>query len=84
MILEVFCAHDAAVGAFMTPFFARSRGEAIRSFSAAAQDAQHEFGKHGKDYSLYYVGQWNDENGLLSPIDIPDRVCGALDFVPKA
>lgn len=78
MILEVYSAHDAAVGAFLEPFYARSRGAAIRMFAQAATDGP--FKAHGKDFSLYQVGTWSDENGLFTSFDIPERVCGALDF----
>lgn len=80
MILEMYSVHDAAVGAFLPPFFARSRGEAIRNFQDAARDSNR-FGTHGKDFSLYFVGRWSDENGLFQPVDVPDRIAGALDFV---
>lgn len=81
MRLEAYCAHDAAVGAFLPPFFCRSRGEALRSFQQACS-GDGPFAIHGKDYSLYQVGFWSDENGLFEAFDIPDRVAGALDFRP--
>lgn len=79
MRLEVYSVHDAAVGAFLPPFFARSRGEAIRQFEDAARDTNR-FGTHGKDFSLYFIGEWSDENGLFKAVDVPDRIAGALDF----
>jgi len=82
MRLEVYSAHDAAVGAFLPPFFCRSRGEALRSFQQAARDPNGMMLAHGKDYSLYQIGFWSDENGLFEAFDVPDRVCGALDFAP--
>lgn len=82
MILEMYSVHDAAVGAFLPPFFSRSRGEAIRQFEDAARDTNR-FGTHGKDFALYFVGKWNDENGLFAAVDIPDRIAGALDFAGR-
>ena len=83
MKLEVFSVHDAAVGAFLPPFFARSRGEAIRTFEDAARDTNR-FGTHSKDFALYFIGTWSDENGLFSGVDIPDRIAGALDFAGRS
>lgn len=84
MKLEVFTVSDAAVGAFLPPFFARSRGEAIRMFQDSVADPKSQFGVHAKDYSLYFIGTWSDENGLFSPVDVPDRIAGALDFVSRS
>lgn len=79
MKLDVFSVHDAAVGAFLPPFFARSRGEAIRQFADASRDTNR-FGTHAKDFSLYQIGTWSDENGLFGEFLVPDRIAGALDF----
>lgn len=78
MIFEVYAVHDAAVGAFNTPLFFRSRGEAVRAFQNACG---HEAGfkEHAKDYSFWLLGSFDDSNGALLRVD-PDRVCSAVDF----
>ena len=81
MILELYAVHDAAVGAYITPMFFRSRGEAIRSFQDAVLDPKSQFGSHAADYSFWHVGMWDDSDGVVTPVR-PDRVCGAKDFLP--
>ena len=69
MKLLVCSVFDKKVNAFMPPFFVRSQGEAIRSFTDACQDGAHVFCKHPEDYLLFQVGEFNDENGaLLQPV----------------
>lgn len=82
MRLEAYSVHDTAVGAFMTPFFCRSRGEALRSFQDASATSDGAFVKHREHFVLYQVGVWSDENGLFESFDVPDRVASALDFAP--
>lgn len=72
--------HDAAVGAFMQPFFARSIDEARRSFGDAVADPKMEFGKHPMDYVLYHLGDW-DDCGELRSLSTPNALMKAIDCV---
>ncbi|QCQ84738.1 nonstructural protein [Blackfly microvirus SF02] len=76
MILQVFSVLDKAVLAFLPPFFVRSKGEAIRSFSDACQDKEHQFAKHMTDYVLMYLGEWDDKSGAFVSCE-PERVVAA-------
>lgn len=67
MNLNVYTIFDSAASAHMRPFFMQSDGQAIRSFSDLALDADHEVGKHPEDYSLCRIGTWNDQNAQLTP-----------------
>lgn len=77
MIYKVFSVHDKAVQAFLPPFFCRSKGEAIRSFSEAANDPQR-FARHAVDYDLVELGEFDDNSGLFSGSG-PNRVIGAVE-----
>lgn len=66
MISKVYSVLDKAVNAFLPPFFARARGEAIRSFSEAANDEKHQFRRHLDDYVLYELGEFNDAAGIFT------------------
>ena len=78
MILEAFSVYDKAVNAFMPPFFARSTGEAIRSFGDLAHDNSTNVCKHPSDFVLYRVGEFNDNSGLFAVVE-PARLVGALE-----
>lgn len=66
MKILAFAVFDKKINAFMPPFFCRTEGEAIRSFSDAAQDSGHMFAKHAEDYTLFKVGAFDDNAGRLS------------------
>lgn len=78
MIVLVFAVRDKAVEAFMPPFFARSKGEAVRSFMTACTDNNGPFVKFLGDYELYHIGAFNDGNGSLESIG-PDRIMSGLE-----
>lgn len=80
MQLGIYTILDKAVGAYMQPFYARTRMEAIRSFSDAVKAEGSKFGSHAEDYVLMYHGEWDDNSGLFSGVD-PVRVVGAVEFV---
>lgn len=78
MIMYAFSVHDKAVGAFLPVFFARSKGEAIRSFTSACAQSDHQFAKNAGDYTLYVLGEFDDANGALVGTD-PQRMLTALE-----
>lgn len=74
MILGIYTVRDRAVGAFLTPFFARSDNEALRSFRDACSDPNHQFNKHLTDFSLFRSGTFDDSNGVVEALPVPDRI----------
>lgn len=77
MKMEAYSVFDKAVNAFMAPFFCRSRGEALRSFISAVNDEKGPFALNLPDYTLYYIGLWDDASGSLTSPDRPDKVLSA-------
>ena len=65
MKLNVYSIYDNASSLFSRPFFTQSDGEAIRSFSDIATDAEHPIGKHPADYTLFRLGIFDDNTGKL-------------------
>lgn len=78
MRLHVYTVYDKAIGAFMQPFFVRAKGEALRSFSDACNDEKSNFYRHAADYTLMFLGEFDDSNGLFVCQD-PVRLIGALE-----
>lgn len=67
MILNVYSVFDAKLAAYNVPFFARTDADANRSFGDLCIDARSRVAQHREDYSLYRLGQFDDETGLLVP-----------------
>lgn len=79
MKMMSFAVRDTAVGAFLPPLFARSKGEALRMFASAVADTSHQFHKFKKDYALFVIGQWDDASGMFEPMT-PVQVITALEL----
>lgn len=84
MRLEMYAVRDKQVGAYMVPFFCRTRGEAIRSFTDAVGDKNTQFCKYPADYHLFYLGEFDDAGGVLEAVaGGPQPVIGALEVAPS-
>lgn len=76
MKLTICSVRDSKADAFLQPFFAQSRGVAIRSFSAAAKpaataEASHDFAKYPDDFSLFELGTFDQVTGVIDIHDQP-------------
>ena len=81
--LCVCAVFDVKVGVFFQPFFARSRGEALRSFVDQAQQEGHVFQKHPGDFSLFVLASWLEDNGSFEN-EVPAVNLGtALEHVSR-
>lgn len=83
MRLICFTVFDKAVHAFMTPFFARAKGEGIRMFMEACQDEKHQFFRHAADYTLFVIGEFEDGSGVFTALEDPERLVSALECGPE-
>lgn len=62
MLFQIFTVHDQAAMAYLPPIHYQSVGVALRTFKDAANDPQHAFHQHPKDYTLFHLGEFNDQN----------------------
>lgn len=80
MRLHIYTVFDKAVNAFMQPFYARSAGEAIRSFTELANDKTTNVGRHPNDYILFGLGEFDDQAGQFHGIE-PYRMVAAHEVL---
>lgn len=64
MELKVFSIFDKCTQAFNTPFYMLTRAEAIRAFQNMARDPETQIFKNSLDYNLYYLGTWDNQEGV--------------------
>lgn len=83
MIYQVFAVKDDKAAAFALPFFMPRMEVALRGFRDACQNTEHDMYRHPEDYSLYCLGEFDDNLGQLLPAD-PVLVARAIDCVPGA
>jgi len=83
-MLGAFTIRDSASEAFMRPFFAQSKGSAIRSFSDMVNGSDHPISDHPADYTLFEVGEFDEMTGLLKVHEPRSLGNGATFLVLKA
>lgn len=83
MILKVFGVRDGKAEAFLQPFFSGTAGSAIRAFDDAINGEKSPIAVHPSDYTLYELGEFDDNSGSIvacSPLKLLG--CGS-DFVKR-
>jgi len=66
MIVKVYAIFDKKVGTFMMPFNASHAQIALRSFEQALNSKDTVFNTYPEDFSLWQLGDFNDETGEYS------------------
>lgn len=74
----MYSVYDSKAGAWIQPFFAPNNAVALRAFHTAACDPTHDFHIHGADYTLFHVGDWDQHQGRLIPLDSNVNLGNAL------
>lgn len=75
MKLLAFAVRDSKMELFQRPFFAETKGAALRAFRDACKEPGHEFNKHAEDYTLFHIGLFDMEKGELQ-----NGVCDSIGF----
>ena len=75
----MFSVRDIAVGTYDRPFTAPAIGLAVRAFGDEFNNEQSPMYKHGKDFDLFCIGEFNAEDGALLPLT-PYIVARGADY----
>lgn len=78
----LFTIKDDATDVHAPPFVQHNEAEARRSVAAAANNHDNQLGQHPKDFSLWNVGTWDDNKGVIEP-QAPKFICNVSDLVKK-
>jgi hypothetical protein len=81
MNLEIFSVFDRKAKAFIPPFFLPNRNMALRVFTDSVNDPEHQFHAHPEDYSLFHLGDFDQESGLIDSFSSIDLVANAMNVV---
>jgi len=80
-VRQMFSVFDSKAAAYLEPFFAPTRGVAMRSFQAACQDHGHNFHKYAEDYTLFHLGEFDEFSGEVRSLNAPEMVISAHQVV---
>lgn len=65
----MYAVYDSKAKAFCRPFFAAVEAVALRAFEGGANDPENEIGRHPNDFSLFQVGEFDDDTGVVRPLE---------------
>lgn len=80
MKIKIYSIFDSKSESYMAPSFLNANGQAIRAFTDAIQSAEHPFGKHPADYTLFHIGLYDDQTAKLTPLT-PHNLGNGLEFL---
>lgn len=78
MRLFAYCIFDRASGVYDRPFFAQTDQVAVRSFCDICSDGDTQVGQHPDDYTLFRVGTFDNNKGLLQG-EVPEKLINGLE-----
>lgn len=81
MIKKIFCILDEKANAFLTPFVSENAATATRALQGAANDKQSFLGLYPEDYSVYELGSFDDQTGVIVPASKREYCFRILDLV---
>lgn len=83
MILKMYTVRDSKSEIYNAPFFQKTHGEAERSFRQMCNDEKTMPAKYPEDFDLWYLGEYDDNNGKIETIDTPQHVIKGVECVKK-
>jgi len=80
---RIFSAQDAKLGIFLPPFFTPHLGQALRMWEDAVNSPDSMVAKHPSDFVLYEIGMFDDDTGIVEPVNPIHRIQSALEALKK-
>lgn len=74
----VFSIFDDKAKAFLTPFYMPLKPMAVRTFTNCVNDPTHAFCSNPEDYTLFYLGTFDNESGVLELLSPMETVCNGV------
>lgn len=59
---QIFTVYDSKAEVYTLPFFLSNQQMAQRTFKNWINDPQHTFGRNPEDYTLFHIGEYDDDN----------------------
>ena len=69
-----YAVYDRKAEMYMPPFLEVKDGTAIRALQDAIASKDHPFAKHPEDFSLFQLGVFDDETGMITANEKPVKL----------
>lgn len=83
MKVQIYAIFDMASGTYEKPFFSPADDIVKREFLNVATAADHPINRHPKDYSLWRLGNFDDNTGLIQD-EVNECLCTALEVISQS
>lgn len=77
MELRIYTVRDSKGEIYNQPFFKKTQAEAERDFLTLSNDPKSILSQYPEDFDLYYLGMYDDQTGVISPLDAPKHIARA-------
>lgn len=82
-MLNIYALFDAKIEGYLPPFTMKADGQAKRAMLDAMQNNTTDIARHPEDFSLFRLGVFDEENGLIIPCEPPYCVCKCWELKPN-
>ena len=83
MVSKVFAVYDSKAGIYKRPFMALTTAHGIRLFEDACCTADTEVARHPGDFTLFEIGEFDDNTGTYTMRSAHLNLGKAIEFVNK-
>lgn len=78
--LSFFSVYDGAAHRYLDPFVAPTPEVAIRGFKSVVNKAGHPFNEYPADYTLFHVGNFDAESGVIESL-VPHSLGNGMQYI---
>lgn len=83
MLMKMFSLKDHKISSFDAPHAEVHVHNCIRGLQAALAAGPSNLSKYPEDFTLYYVGMFDSDTGMITPTNTPEHVVDVSALVPK-
>lgn len=80
MITKIFSVFDSKAEVFSPPFFAQTKGLALRSFTDLVNDPKTTVHQYPADFTMFELGEFDDVKGVVTAHKTPISMGLAQEF----
>ena len=81
MKTKAFAVYDSKVKNYTKPLYHRNAAEAIRGFEQECNNPESQLNKFASDFTLFEIGEYDDETAILTYEQAPISLGNALQFL---
>lgn len=78
--LQAFSVFDSKAEVYGTPIFFPTKPLAIRAFEDQCNKPDSPIAMHPGDYTLFHIGEFDTDKGLLTPLTTPAALGTGVEF----